>query len=59
MFGIGVGLEDVCVVAQSLRCTMETLPFVYLGLLVRSNMGHMKSWDPVVEKWKRGSWDGK
>lgn len=45
--------------AQSLRYTVVTLPFIYLGFLVGSNMSSMKSRDPVVEKrlsgWKANS----
>nr|GEX00501.1 hypothetical protein [Tanacetum cinerariifolium] len=46
LFGVGVPEADVEMVASSLGCTHDFVPFMYLGLPVDCNLGVYHSWIP-------------
>ncbi|KAJ0613760.1 putative RNA-directed DNA polymerase [Helianthus annuus] len=52
VFGVGVGNEDVAEMAKILGCEKGLLPFSYLGLPVGSNMGLVKNWKPVIDRFE-------
>ncbi|KAJ0619222.1 putative RNA-directed DNA polymerase [Helianthus annuus] len=52
VFGVGVGNEEVTNMASILGCERGSLPFTYLGLLVGSNMGLVKNWKPVIDRFE-------
>ncbi|KAF5795822.1 putative RNA-directed DNA polymerase [Helianthus annuus] len=49
LFGIGVGIEEVDILAGSVGCKSESLPFKYLGLKVGANMNRIVNWRPVYD----------
>ncbi|KAJ0520454.1 putative RNA-directed DNA polymerase [Helianthus annuus] len=59
LYGIGVGTEEIGVMANEVGCNADSLPFKYLGLKVGANMNRIKNWQPVIDifrarlsKWK-------
>ncbi|KAF5796291.1 putative RNA-directed DNA polymerase [Helianthus annuus] len=52
VFGIGVGHNDVLETASIPGCEKGSLPFSYLGLPVGSNMGLVKNWKPIIERFE-------
>ncbi|KAJ0599248.1 putative RNA-directed DNA polymerase [Helianthus annuus] len=49
LFGIGVTIEDVVVMADLVGCAPDSLPFKYLGLKVGANMNRVNNWRPVYD----------
>ncbi|KAJ0520505.1 putative RNA-directed DNA polymerase [Helianthus annuus] len=52
VFGVGVGNEEILHMSSILGCERGSLPFIYLGLPVGSNMGLVKNWKPVIERFE-------
>ncbi|KAJ0575244.1 putative RNA-directed DNA polymerase [Helianthus annuus] len=52
VFGVGVRNEDILNMASILGCERGSLPFTYLGLPVGSNMGLVKNWKPVIDRFE-------
>ena len=52
VFGIGVGDDDIDDMASLLNCSRGRLPFTHLGVPISSNMNLVRSWDPIIEKFK-------
>ena len=52
LFGVGVALGDVERLASIVGCRAAKLPFLYLGLPVGENMGRIKGWDRLVDKFR-------
>nr|GEX84742.1 RNA-directed DNA polymerase, eukaryota, reverse transcriptase zinc-binding domain protein [Tanacetum cinerariifolium] len=50
LFGVGVDLSKVEVVASSLNCLHDSIPFLYLGLLVGKNMQYYDGWLDVIRR---------
>ncbi|XP_021984670.1 uncharacterized protein LOC110880455 [Helianthus annuus] len=53
VFGVGVGNNDVSEMASILGNEKGSLPFSYLGLPVGSNMGLVKNWKPVIDRFEK------
>ncbi|GJW19070.1 hypothetical protein Tco_0026506 [Tanacetum coccineum] len=49
-FGIGVDLTEVEVVASSLKCSHDSIPFLYLSLPVGKNMQYCNGWLDVIRR---------
>nr|GFA65081.1 RNA-directed DNA polymerase, eukaryota, reverse transcriptase zinc-binding domain protein [Tanacetum cinerariifolium] len=52
LFGIGVPGDDVVFEASSLGCSHDSLPFIYLGLLVGKRMNLCDGWVNVIKKFR-------
>jgi hypothetical protein len=52
LYGVGVNYDEVRNLAMLTGCKSQSLPFVYLGLLVGMNMPRLKGWDPILAKFK-------
>ncbi|GKD85788.1 putative RNA-directed DNA polymerase [Tanacetum coccineum] len=50
LFGVGVSIEDVELVASSIGCVHDALPFIYLGLSVGKRMRFCDWWVEVVNR---------
>ncbi|GKE14333.1 hypothetical protein Tco_1421910 [Tanacetum coccineum] len=50
LYGVGVVRNKVDCMASTLKCTLVSLPFNYLGLSVRANMSIRCNWSPIIEK---------
>ncbi|GJY06720.1 putative ribonuclease H-like domain-containing protein [Tanacetum coccineum] len=61
IFGVGVDIEEVESVATSLICVHDSIPFVYVGLLVGKIMRFYDGWVDIVRKLqdKLSSWKSK
>ncbi|KAK9057871.1 hypothetical protein SSX86_022710 [Deinandra increscens subsp. villosa] len=53
LFGIGIGKTDSLKLAALIGCKYQNTPFTYLGLPVGSRMNRIKSWDLLIDKFKR------
>ena len=53
IFGVGIHQEEVSNVANSVKCQADSLPFIYLGLPVGTNMNKLATWDAVTESFNR------
>nr|GEZ80013.1 RNA-directed DNA polymerase, eukaryota, reverse transcriptase zinc-binding domain protein [Tanacetum cinerariifolium] len=51
-YGIGVSNEEVEDMARLTSCRLGSLPFTYLGLLVRSNISRLTHWQRFIDKFK-------
>ncbi|GKD07433.1 hypothetical protein Tco_1187118, partial [Tanacetum coccineum] len=58
IYGVGVSLDEVQVMASNTGCKTGLLPFTYLGLPIRSNMSLIANWKPLIDKFnsKLSSW---
>ncbi|KAJ0870075.1 putative RNA-directed DNA polymerase [Helianthus annuus] len=52
LYGIGVSNEEIGNMASILHCTTGSFPFTYLGLPVGGNMGLVKNWKPIIERFE-------
>ena len=52
MFGIGIPTADVEVVASSLGCLHDVIPFIYLGHPVGKKMRLSDGWNDVVNRFR-------
>ncbi|GJS21791.1 reverse transcriptase domain, reverse transcriptase zinc-binding domain protein [Tanacetum coccineum] len=61
LFGIGVPEVDVEMVASSLGCIHDYVPFMYLGLLLGKKMRFCDGWNEVVNRFRvrLSSWKSK
>lgn len=61
IYGIGVNHLDMETMASYITCAYWTLPFNYLGLPVRKNMGREVSWNEIVDRVlnRLSSWKAK
>ncbi|KAJ9542693.1 hypothetical protein OSB04_029199 [Centaurea solstitialis] len=50
--GVSVSSEEINRLARWLRCNVESIPFLYLGLPVGGNMNLAKNWQPLIDKFK-------
>lgn len=53
LYGVGVDFLEVKDLIAATRCRAEKFPFFYLGLPVGVNMGKIKGWNPIVERFKK------
>nr|KAJ0226344.1 hypothetical protein LSAT_V11C100032810 [Lactuca sativa] len=53
LYGVGVDFLEVKALAAVTGCRAEKFPFFYLGLPVGVNMGKIKGWNPIVERFKK------
>ncbi|GJY41258.1 hypothetical protein Tco_0428528 [Tanacetum coccineum] len=53
IYGIGINEEELAEMARWMGCGIGEFPFTYLGLPIGENMRRIKSWAPVVEKFKK------
>lgn len=53
LFATNVEEPERVIVANMLGCKTRTFPFKYLGLQVGANMNLVKSWDPVVDLFRK------
>lgn len=58
--GVGCSFEEVQLLASALHCKVVKMPFLYLGLSIRTKLKAKVVWDPVVlcfeqnlSLWKR------
>ncbi|CAM8878686.1 unnamed protein product [Rhodiola kirilowii] len=58
--GIGVEEAELMLFAQTLGCASGKLPMEYLGIPVGANPGRVKTWTPIIDKFKNklASWKG-
>ncbi|GJR25846.1 RNA-directed DNA polymerase, eukaryota, reverse transcriptase zinc-binding domain protein [Tanacetum coccineum] len=58
VYGVGVSLEEVSVMARMTGCTSSDVPFIYLGLPIGSNMNLICNWKRLVDRFqsKLSSW---
>ncbi|GJY72569.1 RNA-directed DNA polymerase, eukaryota, reverse transcriptase zinc-binding domain protein [Tanacetum coccineum] len=61
LFGVGVDIHEVELVASSINCSYGTLPFMYLGILVGKNMHFCNGWTEVIDRLRDrlSSWKAK
>ncbi|XP_071728391.1 uncharacterized protein [Rutidosis leptorrhynchoides] len=52
LYGVGVEVGEVNLVASRVGCQVGVFPFTYLGLPIGSKMSKLKDWEPVIEKFK-------
>ncbi|KAF5793118.1 putative RNA-directed DNA polymerase [Helianthus annuus] len=52
LYGVGVNDVDITRMATILDCKRGSFPFTYLGLPVGANMGLIKNWQPIVERFE-------
>ncbi|KAL4573100.1 hypothetical protein LXL04_019893 [Taraxacum kok-saghyz] len=53
LYGVGVGSQEVEVLARIVGCRADKFPFVYLGLPVGENMARVKGWKRLEEKFTK------
>ncbi|XP_071733703.1 uncharacterized protein [Rutidosis leptorrhynchoides] len=53
IFGVGVSDDETVAIAERFRCQKGSLPFLYLGLPIGSNMKKASEWKPVIEKFRK------
>ena len=58
LFGIGVNSITVQAIANTIGCKGEKFPTCFLGIPIGLNMRRKKSWDPLINKFKKklSSW---
>ncbi|KAJ0680602.1 putative RNA-directed DNA polymerase [Helianthus annuus] len=49
MYGVGVGWDEIGVMANEVGCNPDSIPFKYLGLNVGANMNRISNWQPVYD----------
>ncbi|XP_071728393.1 uncharacterized protein [Rutidosis leptorrhynchoides] len=52
LYGVGVEVGEVNLVASRVGCQVGVFPFTYLGLPIGSKMSKLEDWEPVIEKFK-------
>ncbi|XP_021980589.1 uncharacterized protein LOC110876737 [Helianthus annuus] len=52
LFGVGVPTESISEKASILRCKTGVFPFTYLGLPLGANMGLVKNWKPIIDRFE-------
>ncbi|KAM0005117.1 putative RNA-directed DNA polymerase [Helianthus debilis subsp. tardiflorus] len=52
LYGVGVDNVEISRMASILDCNSGVFPFIYLGLPVGANMGLIKNWRPIVERFE-------
>ncbi|XP_035845072.1 uncharacterized protein LOC118491409 [Helianthus annuus] len=52
LYGVGVTNAEINNMALILSCKPGSFPFTYLGLPVGANMGLVKNWKPIIEKFE-------
>ncbi|GKA25645.1 RNA-directed DNA polymerase, eukaryota, partial [Tanacetum coccineum] len=52
LYGIGVDINEVINVANSINCQRDSIPFCYLGLPVGKNLRNKESWLGVMDRVK-------
>ncbi|XP_071693086.1 uncharacterized mitochondrial protein AtMg01250-like [Rutidosis leptorrhynchoides] len=53
LFGVGVGKNEVEMMANMFGCNVGSLPFIYLGLPIGANMTKMCSWELIIKKFEK------
>ncbi|GJX30963.1 RNA-directed DNA polymerase, eukaryota, reverse transcriptase zinc-binding domain protein [Tanacetum coccineum] len=58
LFGVDVPTSDVEVVASSLGCVSDQLPFIYLGLPLGKKMRNRDGWSIIIDRFRErlSSW---
>nr|GEZ09524.1 putative RNA-directed DNA polymerase, eukaryota, reverse transcriptase zinc-binding domain protein [Tanacetum cinerariifolium] len=58
VYGIGVSSDDIIDMARVTRCASGTIPFIYLGLSIGSNMNLIANWQSLIDRFrgKLSSW---
>ncbi|GJY16593.1 hypothetical protein Tco_0387015 [Tanacetum coccineum] len=61
LLGVGVPNIEVELMASSLGCTLDSLPFTYLGLPVGKKMRACDGWNPIISRFRDmlSSWKAK
>ncbi|GKA62006.1 RNA-directed DNA polymerase, eukaryota, reverse transcriptase zinc-binding domain protein [Tanacetum coccineum] len=52
LYVIGVGEDELGIMANWMGCGIVEFPFTYSGLPIGENMSRVSSWKPVVDKFK-------
>ncbi|XP_071687927.1 uncharacterized protein [Rutidosis leptorrhynchoides] len=52
LYGIGVEMSEVNLIARYLGCQVGNLPFIYLGIPIGTKLSKLKDWNSVIEKFK-------
>ncbi|GJX53244.1 RNA-directed DNA polymerase, eukaryota, reverse transcriptase zinc-binding domain protein [Tanacetum coccineum] len=52
IYGVGVSMEDLVIMARSIGCAAGSLPLIYLGLPIGTNMNNLSNWNTLVDKFK-------
>ncbi|GJR92121.1 putative RNA-directed DNA polymerase, eukaryota, reverse transcriptase zinc-binding domain protein [Tanacetum coccineum] len=53
MYGIGVSSEEIKDMARVTGCALGSLPFIYLGLPIGSNMNLITNWQFMINHFRR------
>nr|GEY56196.1 reverse transcriptase domain, reverse transcriptase zinc-binding domain protein [Tanacetum cinerariifolium] len=53
MYGIGVSSEEIENIARATGCASSSLPFIYLGLPIGSNMNLIANWQFMIDRFRR------
>nr|GEY39042.1 putative RNA-directed DNA polymerase, eukaryota, reverse transcriptase zinc-binding domain protein [Tanacetum cinerariifolium] len=53
MYGIGVSSEEIENIARATGCASGSLPFIYLGLPIGSNMNLIANWQFMIDRFHR------
>ncbi|GJX77165.1 putative RNA-directed DNA polymerase, eukaryota, reverse transcriptase zinc-binding domain protein [Tanacetum coccineum] len=58
VYGIGVSVEEVSLMANNTGCTSGSFPFVYLGLPIGANMNNTSNWKLLLDRFlsRLSSW---
>nr|GEU98378.1 RNA-directed DNA polymerase, eukaryota, reverse transcriptase zinc-binding domain protein [Tanacetum cinerariifolium] len=58
VYGIGVSSDDIIDMARVTGCASGTIPFIYLGLPIGSNMNLIANWQSLIDRFrgKLSSW---
>lgn len=61
LYSVGICDADVEKMARCVWCSAISMPFIYLGFLVATNMTNIAPWEPMVKKVKNrlSSWKAK
>nr|KAJ0221738.1 hypothetical protein LSAT_V11C200067050 [Lactuca sativa] len=52
LYGLGVQNCKLELVAHTFNCTIDSLPFTYLGLPVGASMARVTHWKPIIERFQ-------
>ncbi|GJZ51298.1 putative RNA-directed DNA polymerase, eukaryota, reverse transcriptase zinc-binding domain protein [Tanacetum coccineum] len=52
IYGVRVSMEDLDIMARSIGCAAGSLPLMYLGLPIGTNMNNLSNWNTLVENFK-------
>ncbi|XP_022004091.1 uncharacterized protein LOC110901585 [Helianthus annuus] len=53
LFGLGLNMGEVDVMAEVVGCRAAALPFKYLGLTIGANMNLISNWRPVFDIFEK------